>query len=48
MDQLLKLMAKLDTRAVLAKLAIRIPEIVMCRGLWMMAFAARSKKTEMP
>ena len=48
MDQLLKLMAKLDTGAVLANLAIRIPDILMCLGLWMIVFAARSKKTEMP
>ena len=48
MDQLLKLMAKLDTGAVLANLAIRIPDILMCVGLWMIVFAARSKKTEMP
>ena len=44
----LKLMAKLDTGAVLANLAIRIPDILMCLGLWMIVFAARSKKTEMP
>ena len=48
MDQLLKLMAKLDTGAVLANLAIRIPDILMCLGLWMIVFAARSKKAEMP
>ena len=48
MDQLLKLMAKLDTGAVLANLAIRIPDILMCLGLWMIVFAARSKMTEMP
>ena len=48
MDQLLKLMAKLDTGAVLANLAIRIPDVLMCLGLWMIVFAARSKKTEMP
>ena len=48
MDQLLKLMAKLDTGAALANLAIRIPDILMCLGLWMIVFAARSKKTEMP
>ena len=48
MDQLLKLMAKLDTGAVLANLAIRIPDILMCLGLWMIVLAARSKKTEMP
>ena len=48
MDQLLRLMAKLDTGAVLANLAIRIPDILMCLGLWMIVFAARSKKTEMP
>lgn len=48
MDQLLKLMARLDTGAVLANLAIRIPDILMCLGLWMIVFAARSKKTEMP
>ena len=48
MDQLLKLMAKLDTGAVLANLAIRITDILMCLGLWMIVFAARSKKTEMP
>ena len=48
MDQLLKLMAKLDTGAVLANLAIRIPDILMCLGLWMIVFAARSKKTEIP
>ena len=48
MDQLLKLTAKLDTGAVLANLAIRIPDILMCLGLWMIVFAARSKKTEMP
>ena len=48
MDQLLKLMAKLDTGAVLANLTIRIPDILMCLGLWMIVFAARSKKTEMP
>ena len=48
MDQLLKLMAKLDTGAVLANRAIRIPDILMCLGLWMIVFAARSKKTEMP
>ena len=48
MDQLLKLLAKLDTGAVLANLAIRIPDILMCLGLWMIVFAARSKKTEMP
>ena len=48
MDQLLKLMAKLDTGAVLANLAIRSPDILMCIGLWMIVFAARSKKTEMP
>ena len=48
MDQLLKLMAKLDTGAALANLAIRIPDILMCIGLWMIVFAARSKKTEMP
>ena len=48
MDQLLKLMAKLDTGAVLANLAIRIPDILMCLGLWMIVFAARSKKVEMP
>ena len=48
MDQLLKLMAKLDTGAVLANLAIRIPDILMCLGLWIIVFAARSKKEEMP
>ena len=48
MDQLLKLMAKLDTGAALANLAIRIPDILMCLGLWMIVFAARSKMTEMP
>ena len=48
MDQLLRLMAKLDTGAVLANLAIRIPDVLMCLGLWMIVFAARSKKTEMP
>ena len=48
MDQLLKLMAKLDTGAVMANLAIRIPDILMCLGLWMIVFAARSKKAEMP
>ena len=48
MDQLLKLMAKLDTGAVLANLAIRIPDILMCLGLWMIVFAARSKKAVMP
>ena len=48
MDQLLRLMAKLDTGAVLANLAIRIPDILMCLGLWIIVFAARSKKEEMP
>lgn len=48
MDQLLKLMAKLDTGAVLANLLIRIPDILMCLGLWLIVFAARSKKEEMP
>ena len=48
MDQLLKLMAKLDTGAIAANLVIRIPDILMCIGLWMIVFAARSKKEEMP
>ncbi len=48
MDQLLKLMAKLDTGAIAANLVIRIPDILMCLGLWMIVFAARSKKEEMP
>ena len=48
MDQLLRLMAKLDTGAVLANLAIRIPDILMCLGLWIIVFASRSKKEEMP
>lgn len=48
MDQILKLMAKLDTDAVLANLVIRIPDLLMCLGLWFLVFAARSKKEEMP
>ena len=48
MDQLLKLMAKLDTGAIAANLVIRIPDILMCIGLWLIVFAARSKKEEMP
>lgn len=48
MDQLLKLMAKLDTGAIVANLVIRIPDILLCLGLWMIVFAARSKKEEMP
>ena len=48
MDQLLKLMAKLDTGAAAVNLVIRIPDILMCLGLWLIVFAARSKKEEMP
>lgn len=46
-DQLLKLMAKLDTDAVVANLVMLIPDLLVCIGLWAIVAAARTKEEEM-
>ena len=47
MDKFLVLMAKLDTDAVVVNLAMRVPDLLFCIGLWLILVTAFSAKETM-
>lgn len=47
MDQLLNLMAKLDTDEVIINLVLHVPDLLLCIGLWAIVLAVRTKEEEM-
>lgn len=48
MDILMKLMTKLDNDAVVANLALCVPDLLFCLGLWLLVFASRTRKEKCP
>ena len=46
-DDLFKLVAMLDTDAVVLNLVLKIPDVLFCLGLWLIFFMSGTKKQEM-
>ncbi len=46
-DDFIRLMGKLDTDAIVLNLVLRVPDLLMCLGLWLIVFACRTKKGRM-